>query len=580
MNRRFSALLGSLLCVLLLAPARPPAVAAPAPRNTARAEVTLDAAMRMLALGRLREGRSLFLHLAEEAARQQLQPEVERFALQEAARLSLRLEAPADALRIWETLYARHAAASVRRTLCQDAVAVLTTHAALESSLRSACGLTPRPSPAPVLSDLPGPAMPGPDLAEPDWAGSGLPVTDAPTAADTIRLRLAAGPTLTITLRQTVACRTGGEELLLPPGRWILREQAGQIACTAAESPGTAVLLGSDLQLEVPERGLILHDGADHRYGGAFRLLARPGQPGRVDLVLRLALEDYVTGVLLGEMPASWPAEALKAQAVAARTYALAQRRQASRDWDLLDDTRDQRYLPPAPGTPRLADIRAAVAATRGMVLTHQGQLFAAYYHAHSGGRLEAANAELPGPAAVFPADTDPAGADLPGLDWTLSLPAAAVLRRTMPTGVSEAAAASPPLVGIAVGERTAGGRARTVLLRTPQGTTRLDAAAFRRALNLPAFKSLLCDIRLAEGVVYITGRGHGHGVGMSQYGAARLAAQGLPFDAILARYYHQTALARLAFRPESPEAPGASGEPGLQTAALSRAPASGAAGQ
>jgi stage II sporulation protein D len=103
-----------------------------------------------------------------------------------------------------------------------------------------------------------------------------------------------------------------------------------------------------------------------------------------VDVVNTLALEDYVRGVVSFESPASWPLEELKAQAVAARTYAITTSR--SGEFDVYSDTRSQMYGGVAAET---ASTDAAVAGTRGQVVTYHGQPVETYFFSTSGGRTE-----------------------------------------------------------------------------------------------------------------------------------------------------------------------------------------------
>jgi stage II sporulation protein D len=118
------------------------------------------------------------------------------------------------------------------------------------------------------------------------------------------------------------------------------------------------------------------------RYRGT--LTFAPDPLGGVDVINTLALEDYVRGVVAWESPSSWPAEALKAQAVAARTYAITTHRSGS--FDQYADTRSQMYGGVSAET---AATDAAVAATRGQVVTYQGRPVTTYFFSTSGGRTE-----------------------------------------------------------------------------------------------------------------------------------------------------------------------------------------------
>jgi stage II sporulation protein D len=120
---------------------------------------------------------------------------------------------------------------------------------------------------------------------------------------------------------------------------------------------------------------------------GLYRgsLVYRPDGSGGVQTVEAVGLDDYVRGVISAEMPSSWSAEALETQAVAARTYAITTDVQ-SQDFDVYPDTRSQMYRGIAAETPQTD---AAVAATRGQVVTYGGNPVVTYFSASSGGYTE-----------------------------------------------------------------------------------------------------------------------------------------------------------------------------------------------
>ena len=128
--------------------------------------------------------------------------------------------------------------------------------------------------------------------------------------------------------------------------------------------------------------------GAAARAGtGTYRgsLQFDPDGHGGVLTVDVVGLDDYVRGVVAAEMPASWPAAALQAQAIAARTYAITTGVGAA-DYDLYDDTRSQMYGGVSAET---AATDAAVAATSGQIVTYDGRPAVTYFFASSGGHTE-----------------------------------------------------------------------------------------------------------------------------------------------------------------------------------------------
>lgn len=253
----------------------------------------------------------------------------------------------------------------------------------------------------------------------------------------------------------------------------------------------------------------------------------------------RLDLEEYLQGVLLGEMPADFETEALKAQAVAARTYTVKALVTGGKhgDGSLCGNSGCcQAYLSPETylrvgGTQDGLDrIRGAVHGTGGLVLSYDGGLIESTYFSCSGGRTEDAR-------AVW-------GTDYPYL-------------RSVPSPGEEEAAHYQDEISITSGNfqvklgrklegkpdswftevtRTPGGGVATVKIAGETWTgTRL-----RQLLELP---STVFTITVeADNIVFRT-RGFGHRVGMSQYGADAMAVGGADFREILSHYYPGTEL-------------------------------------
>ncbi|HEX2084418.1 MAG TPA: SpoIID/LytB domain-containing protein [Solirubrobacteraceae bacterium] len=131
--------------------------------------------------------------------------------------------------------------------------------------------------------------------------------------------------------------------------------------------------------------------GGSGAYRGALEL--RPAQFGGLNAINAVGLEDYVRGVVALESPASWPIEALKAQAVAARTYAITTSKNGA-GWDHYPDTRSQMYGGVRAETP---STDRAVADTRGEVVTYDGRPVTTYFFSTSGGRTENVEYGFPG---------------------------------------------------------------------------------------------------------------------------------------------------------------------------------------
>ena len=178
----------------------------------------------------------------------------------------------------------------------------------------------------------------------------------------------------------------------------------------------------SPLRLSGASSGVLLRGQAangvtDGRYRGDLEL--RSGSLG-VSAINAVGLENYVRGVVAGEVPASWPVETLRAQAVAARTYAIATSKNGD-GFDQYADTRSQMYPGIAGEHPRT---NAAVAATAGKVVTYRGKPIVTYYFSTSGGRTENVENSFLGaqPAPYLTSVSDPYDSGSPRHRWTMRL--------------------------------------------------------------------------------------------------------------------------------------------------------------
>ncbi len=257
---------------------------------------------------------------------------------------------------------------------------------------------------------------------------------------------------------------------------------------------------------------------------------------GGLSVVDVLPLEEYVALVTSAEMPASFPTEALKAQAVAARTYALAKKLEARaerRDFDLGATVLDQVY-PRRGGNPRA---RAAAVDTAGEVLVFDHRPIEAYFHSACGGTtergVEALGRDLPYLASVGCHRCN----DAPRARWSV---------RVAPGELARIAGLPGAATAARVVERTASGRAARIEVRAGQRRIRLAAVDFRQRMGYERLPSLAFDVRERSGSFVFDGRGSGHGAGLCQWGAAGLARAGEDYRKILARYYRGTELMKM----------------------------------
>jgi len=291
--------------------------------------------------------------------------------------------------------------------------------------------------------------------------------------------------------------------------------------------------------------------------GRNLRLNLKP-LPGRLTLVPRssaiaadviaeIGLEAYVRGVLPAEMPSAWPLEALKAQAIAARTYALYRKALRARaGYDLEASVMDQMYLFPE-STEDQANVERAVAMTRGQILLGRQaplQPLAAYFHADCGGRTEDAIAVWGSAGAGTAVDR---GCPLnPLAHWRVAIDLVELANRVR---AASGKAPEARLTGASVEGHTLSGRVARVRLKWSDGTSNdMAAPAFRMAIGHERIKSTNFEIaaRGADALVF-SGKGFGHGVGLCQWGARHMAKTGADFRAILQHYYPRGLLANVA---------------------------------
>ncbi len=253
-------------------------------------------------------------------------------------------------------------------------------------------------------------------------------------------------------------------------------------------------------------------------------------------VVNELDLESYLYGVLRLEVDPTWPPEALKAQAVAARTLALASLGRFRREgYDVRDTTDVQLY-----GGATFEDSRtnAAVDSTRGMILTYEGKPIQAVYHADSGGHTEGSEHVW---GVVYPylrGVEDPYVAGSPYQRWTVVVPLLHLEERLQAAGL-----AVQGISGIEVVRTSPSGRALSLRVSASSGSVEVAGTRLRSLLGPNVLLSTRFTVRVEGSNAVFEGSGWGHGVGLSQWGARGMALRGASFDRILRYYYRDVEL-------------------------------------
>lgn len=353
---------------------------------------------------------------------------------------------------------------------------------------------------------------------------------------DHVSVVLASGGSL-----PSIACG-GAWEVLGRDGRQLARGSRLEGGTAPSLSTADVVLDGRSLgppPVELRTTGSSMLRIGGKVYRGSLLLEARAGRSPR--LVNQVTVEDYLLGVVAAEMPERFGLEALKAQAVAARSYALASVANGGR---LYADTRSQMYGGVASETPLSA---RAVRETKGQILTGGNGPLIAWYHSTCGGRTTPARDVFDqAPSRVM--DREVVCSDCrnsPMYAWQRRITAERVCSAMdLPTGRIDMAG---------VGNDSLPGRPDRLFVRSGTRSATLSMATARARLSagrklseqVPSTR-LASAPRVQGGDLVLDGHGWGHGVGMCQYGAAGFAARGADYRSILRRYYPGADLMRM----------------------------------
>lgn len=273
----------------------------------------------------------------------------------------------------------------------------------------------------------------------------------------------------------------------------------------------------------------------DNLYAG--KIVVVPAQHTFI-LVEHVDLENYLYGVLPYEMSYSWPPEALKAQAVAARTYTLRTLENVkNQHFDLYSDVRSQMYKG---GGKQYPSVKQAVDATKSKVLTYNDKLFYTYYHGNCGGGTDDVKSWNHGAKTIKPLSGASCAYDKHSKSYSFKqdIPYAKVSRFVHNAGL----AGSVKSVGVA--HRTSTGRATQLVVHTNKGHKNFSCNKFRLATGLRSCK--LTKLQLSGNTLHTAGHGYGHGIGMCQDGANGMAKAGKTYEQILANYYPGSKLTTL----------------------------------
>jgi len=331
--------------------------------------------------------------------------------------------------------------------------------------------------------------------------------------------------------------------------RLILRESA-----TLVWANGQVHVRGSDNAWLCSGLHITLHpaDGSatlrvdGKGYRGSFEFTAQDNGMRTVNIV---HTEDYLKGVVpheIGKLDATG-IEALKAQAVAARTYAFRHfNSRSSQGFDMYADVRDQVYEG-RDGEYNLAN--QAVEATRGVVMQFDGKLIDAYYHSTSAGRTESVAAwdrsDLPYLRSVLDVDSQgrPWCSESSYMQWKQRISDAdlvALVRKNASQAKADRVFSFSEVRSIEIRNRLPGGRVGDLFVHTDQGSLRVKGDRTRWLFKQGAkiLPSANFEVSHVDGTWIFSGKGLGHGIGMCQMGARGRSRAGQNYPDILRHYY------------------------------------------
>lgn len=257
-------------------------------------------------------------------------------------------------------------------------------------------------------------------------------------------------------------------------------------------------------------------------YRGSLKLIARGDCITVVNVV---DIEDYLKSVVPSEMPASWSEEALKAQSIAARSYAISNiNKRNSEGYDLKDTPQDQAYSGYIKEHNKATKV---IDETRGLVLVSNNKVVPAYYHSSSGGITDN---NVWNSKVNFVKPVNGFDAASPKNNWSKKLDLNRINKLFSSTGMNVGS-----IVSIIPAQKSDYGRIKKLTIIGSNGSTTIAVERFQQLLNLP---SNLFRAFISGDSLLIQGKGSGHGLGMSQWGAKHLAERGCNAYQILGYFY------------------------------------------
>ena len=368
-----------------------------------------------------------------------------------------------------------------------------------------------------------------------------LPPAVATSLADTLRIRvfdLYKPVTARITSAAELIVTTEGKTRRIGPSTPLtLANRNGKVHLQV----GSATTSHNTVRLRAADHGTISITVNDlgkrtRTYTGTITIRRDTGRADGLVIINGVPIEDYVAAVVATEYGLD-DVEGARAMAILARTYALRSKNTAEADYDHVDHSMSQVFH----GVGKIDEkSHSAANSTRGKILVHKGELVESVYHASSGGHTANNEDVWNGAPVAYLRGRKDRYEDSPYSSWTTSVDRTRLLRllsREFGYDVN----------GITVEGRSNDGRVQTLELHTSSGKKPISAndfrLAFRREFGVMALKSTLFRISKKGNTYNFEGSGFGHGVGLSQWGAHKMALSGKSYDEILDYYYRDVSI-------------------------------------
>jgi stage II sporulation protein D len=284
-----------------------------------------------------------------------------------------------------------------------------------------------------------------------------------------------------------------------------------------------------------PDGGHIFVEGRPYR--GTIEIA--DGKQGLL-VINEVPIEAYLAGIINNEISSKWPEDVIKTQAVIARTYALFNRnKRAGAPWHVESSVMGQVYSGAA-----AEDMAAvsAVRATAGEVLMYADEPALTVYHSNAGGMTEASRAVWSRDYPYLVSVESPFDSGAPRYQWDYTASAAELGERLRGSGRS---IGDPKELEVV--ETTPAGRVKALAVRDAQGREiRVTGEELRSILGYSVLRSAMFGVERGAEMFIFRGRGSGHGVGLSQWGAKGMAEKGYSYRQILLHFYPGTELTKV----------------------------------